>query len=875
MFKVYVVLVAAWVGLIGWAGVTGVLPAWVLLGFGVVSVVTLGYFWLDKSRAQREGARRIPERLLHALELLGGWPASLLGQKLFRHKTTKRIYQYQFALMVAAHLAGLIAYLFWTCEPPPPDSLAFVRVVGRLLLESPVYRVVGYYIAVQLLSGALGLASTLGLISPERLKSGGGSGAGFSGGKLHGEIDQIIARYDAGGEGRMYAFEQDVRSLDARSPDWRAGEEAGRLTRHLLGHLKRNGRLTPGESCGRQLSAVQTHPVIELLRSIGPPAIPDVTAALNEHRSNAEVLHAVIKVLCKVGPQAQFDPVPELIRAYRTHALPATILALVRWDAGWLNRPEAGSPGSAAVRVAEEWRLYEDPDETWRLSDDLDDKSELWSDGAAACLASLEGFDFSRLNDADREAVCHALRFDDEPPEPLLKLIHKAGLRSPHFVIGLAKVCGADLRFSHGYDLTRELGLAGLVPTPRFVRAAREPHPAPADLAEELLLTYGPLALPAVPTLLGHFRIRYNSDDVGDLSTFECEAAACACRVLWAVGPEVIPTLIGTLAAPPQAGDEFAPLDYQLWVIDVLGRFGEAAKPAVPLVVSVLAGLKSSDHGLVRWLLEVIHQSNPDAVGRQSLARLDLWRQFDWDDSHAREVIGHLVALDAVPDTLPILALAEWIERDKPDAAAVERLYRSGAVSRLDFVRPLLDELTDPLAPTYRYSVADNSFRHRWAAFGQISGPTDIYSPALNAVIVLIEADPEFRAADAGQFNPRSLATALRRHLPDFIAYSLSVGKDVQERCLTLLDAFSPDWYHLDYAMYEADACGRLYSATEDRHLTPEDVHLIEEQHLVLIRLRTLLEAASVRWRGARCPDLTAFPIATYRVAQRERAERA
>jgi uncharacterized membrane protein YsdA (DUF1294 family) len=177
MFKVYAGLVVLWGCLLGWAGVTGVLPTWVLLGFAAISILTLGSFWVDKWQSKQAGERRIPEHFLHSLELLGGWPASLLGQTLFRHKTTKRIYQYQFGLMVIAHLTGLIAYLFWIYEPPAPDSPRLIQFVGRLVLETLFNRVVAYYLAVQLLTGVLGWASTLGLISPDPLKTRTGRAA--------------------------------------------------------------------------------------------------------------------------------------------------------------------------------------------------------------------------------------------------------------------------------------------------------------------------------------------------------------------------------------------------------------------------------------------------------------------------------------------------------------------------------------------------------------------------------------------------------------------------------------------------------------------------------------------------------------------------
>ena len=56
--------------------------------YSLMSVVTAAVYLLDKRLAIR-GARRIPERTLHGLELLGGWPGALVAQQVFRHKNRK------------------------------------------------------------------------------------------------------------------------------------------------------------------------------------------------------------------------------------------------------------------------------------------------------------------------------------------------------------------------------------------------------------------------------------------------------------------------------------------------------------------------------------------------------------------------------------------------------------------------------------------------------------------------------------------------------------------------------------------------------------------------------------------------------------------
>lgn len=71
-----------------------------------VSLISLLLYWQDKQQARNQ-AWRTPEKVLHASELLGGWPGALLAQQLFRHKTRKLSFQLTFWAIVALH------QLFW------------------------------------------------------------------------------------------------------------------------------------------------------------------------------------------------------------------------------------------------------------------------------------------------------------------------------------------------------------------------------------------------------------------------------------------------------------------------------------------------------------------------------------------------------------------------------------------------------------------------------------------------------------------------------------------------------------------------------------------------------------------------------------------
>lgn len=91
---------------------------WWLLFLGgsmlVMSAAALGFYAWDKRRAAR-GGWRVPERRLHWIALLGGWPGAMLGQRWLRHKTVKRRFRVVFWGTVLLHVLIAIAgtYIVW------------------------------------------------------------------------------------------------------------------------------------------------------------------------------------------------------------------------------------------------------------------------------------------------------------------------------------------------------------------------------------------------------------------------------------------------------------------------------------------------------------------------------------------------------------------------------------------------------------------------------------------------------------------------------------------------------------------------------------------------------------------------------------------
>ena len=74
--------------------------------YGVMSLVTLCFYGIDKSAAKQK-KWRVKESTLHFMSFLGGWPGALLGQKMFRHKTNKRSFRFMFWLTLILNLALL------------------------------------------------------------------------------------------------------------------------------------------------------------------------------------------------------------------------------------------------------------------------------------------------------------------------------------------------------------------------------------------------------------------------------------------------------------------------------------------------------------------------------------------------------------------------------------------------------------------------------------------------------------------------------------------------------------------------------------------------------------------------------------------------
>ncbi len=80
-----------------------------LIGINIVTLLAYGY---DKRQAI-VGRGRIPEVVLHVAALIGGSGGALLGQGLFRHKTSKVKFRLVFVAIIVLQLLALGSYVLF------------------------------------------------------------------------------------------------------------------------------------------------------------------------------------------------------------------------------------------------------------------------------------------------------------------------------------------------------------------------------------------------------------------------------------------------------------------------------------------------------------------------------------------------------------------------------------------------------------------------------------------------------------------------------------------------------------------------------------------------------------------------------------------
>ncbi len=77
----------------------------------IASIGSFVAYGIDNRRAAK-GRRRVSQRTLHGLALVGGWPGAVLGQRVFGHKTQKLTFRLAHWLIVLLH-AAIILFGAW------------------------------------------------------------------------------------------------------------------------------------------------------------------------------------------------------------------------------------------------------------------------------------------------------------------------------------------------------------------------------------------------------------------------------------------------------------------------------------------------------------------------------------------------------------------------------------------------------------------------------------------------------------------------------------------------------------------------------------------------------------------------------------------
>ncbi len=96
------------VGAVALGSYAGWSPLWAVLG--AINLATFLVYGIDKKRAMTN-RRRVPERVLLGLALVGGSPAAAAAMSTFRHKTRKAAFLIPFIVIVAAQVAGIAWWL--------------------------------------------------------------------------------------------------------------------------------------------------------------------------------------------------------------------------------------------------------------------------------------------------------------------------------------------------------------------------------------------------------------------------------------------------------------------------------------------------------------------------------------------------------------------------------------------------------------------------------------------------------------------------------------------------------------------------------------------------------------------------------------------
>ena len=91
---------------IAWMLTQKLMPVMFGVYLGIVNVITFALYAYDKAAAIRQRAR-VSEFSLHMWSLMCGWPAGVLAQLIFNHKTTKLSFRVQHWAVLVVNLVAV------------------------------------------------------------------------------------------------------------------------------------------------------------------------------------------------------------------------------------------------------------------------------------------------------------------------------------------------------------------------------------------------------------------------------------------------------------------------------------------------------------------------------------------------------------------------------------------------------------------------------------------------------------------------------------------------------------------------------------------------------------------------------------------------
>lgn len=96
-------------------GLLGYWPYFVASIYGTMSCITFLVYKWDKRLAieSTDQPIRVPQRSLHILALLCGWPGALIAQQWLRHKSQKRTFIAVLWLTVLINCSALACIYYW------------------------------------------------------------------------------------------------------------------------------------------------------------------------------------------------------------------------------------------------------------------------------------------------------------------------------------------------------------------------------------------------------------------------------------------------------------------------------------------------------------------------------------------------------------------------------------------------------------------------------------------------------------------------------------------------------------------------------------------------------------------------------------------